>query len=169
MEEYVHGVKIKNIKEISGYGGSPDRAYFNIIYKDGSKEKMTIITKDNTSYQLVRSIQRDILIAFNEYNNIPETYLLKNEVHIRVKGEWIHFGTKCENNLQENEYLTLKEIDELRKQFKIRDEGWRQLAAITLFSIENNKIDRKVPKRYIEQLEYMGYDVDKLEYELKEE
>ena len=31
------------------------------------------------------------------------------------------------------------------------------------------KISRVIPKRYIDQLEYMGYDVSKLEYKLKED
>nr|DAU00485.1 MAG TPA: hypothetical protein [Caudoviricetes sp.] len=102
-------------------------------------------------------------------NTISETYLLENEIYIKINNQLIHFGTRCINNLQEYKYLTLKEIDILRIQFKIKDEGWRHLSAITLFSIENNKIDRKVPRRYIEQLEYMGYDISKLKYELKKE
>ena len=112
-------------------------------------------------------MKKEILEKFNEYNNIPESYLLENEVHVWINGEYVHFGTRCINNLDEYEYLTLKEIDELRKQFKIRDKGWRHLARCTLFKIEDNKVDRDIPKRYIEQLEYMGYDVSKLEYKLK--
>ena len=165
--EYIHGVKISEIKKVNGIGGSPDRAYFHILYKDSSKEIFTIVTKDKTSYKLAREMKKEILEKFNEYNNIPESYLLENEVHVWINGEYVHFGTRCINNLDEYEYLTLKEIDELRKQFKIRDKGWRHLARCTLFKIEDNKVDRDIPKRYIEQLEYMGYDVSKLEYKLK--
>ena len=32
-----------------------------------------------------------------------------------------------------------------------------------------NKVSQKIPKKYIEQLEYMGYNIDKLEYELLED
>ena len=63
----------------------------------------------------------------------------------------------------------LKEIEELRKEFKIKDEGWRHLVGITMIAIKDNKVIGSVPKRYIEQLEYMGYDTNVLEYELKEE
>ena len=56
----------------------------------------------------------------------------------------------------------------LISEFKIKDEGWRHLAAITMLIIKGNKVIGSVPKRYIEQLEYMGYDTNVLEYELKE-
>ena len=38
-----------------------------------------------------------------------------------------------------------------------------------MLTIKGNKVIGSVPKRYIEQLEYMGYDTSILEYELKEE
>ena len=119
--KYVHEVEISEIKEI------------------GAREKFTIATKDNTSYELARKMKTEILKEFNKYNNIPETYLLENEVYITINGETVHFGTRCINNLQDLEVLTLKEIDEMRKQFKIRDEGWRHLSYCQLFSIEENK------------------------------
>ena len=168
MKKYIHGVKISEVKKIYGGGGCNDRSYLHVEYKDGSKETLTIITNDKTSFKLERQMRTELLKAFNEYNNIPETFLLENEAHVRINGELVHFGTRCIDNLQQYVYLTLKEIDELRKQFKIKDEGWRHLAACTMFKIENNKIDRKVPKRYIEQLEYMGYNTSLLEYELSE-
>lgn len=168
MKNYLYGIKISEIKQIYGGGGSSDISYFHIEYKGGSKERFSIYTNDNTSFELERKIRRELLEAFNEYNNVEESYLLENEAHVRINGEWIHFGTRCINNLQEYVYLTLKEVDELRRQFKIKDGGWRHLAACTLFKIEKNRVDRRIPKRYVEQLEYMGYDVSKLEYELKD-
>ena len=77
-----------------------------------------------------------ILKEFNEYNNIPEMYLLENEVYVLINGECVHFGTRCINSLQEFEVLTLKEIGKLRKQFKIKDEGWRHASYCQLFKIE---------------------------------
>lgn len=137
--KYVHEVEISEIKEIGEICGKLSHAYFYIKYKDGSREKFTIATKDNTSYELARKMKTEILKEFNKYNNIPETYLLENEVYITINGETVHFGTRCINNLQDLEVLTLKEIDEMRKQFKIRDEGWRHLSYCQLFSIEENK------------------------------
>lgn len=166
MKEYIHGVKISDVEKIYGGGGSNNRAYFHIEYKDGSKERFVIVTNDNTSFKLEREMRTELLKAYNDYNNVPEIFLLENEAHVRINGQWVHFGTRCINNLQEYVYLTLKEIEELKKQFKIKDEGWRHLASCTLFRIEGNKINKKVPKRYIEQLEYMGYDTSLLEYEL---
>ena len=166
MKEYVNGVKISEVKEIYGIGGSADRASFHIIYKDGSKETFTIITKDNTSYKLAKEIKTEIKQAYNEYNNIPEIYLLENEIYIYINGQHTHFGTRCIDILDDYVYLTNKEVKELKKQFKIKDEGWRHLSSCTLFRIEGNKINKKVPQRYIDQLEYMGYDTSILEYEL---
>ena len=69
-------------------------------------------------------------------------------------------------------YLTNKEVEELKKEAKFscyfKDEGWRYGSYSQIFGIESNKVSGKIPKRYVEQLEYMGYDVSKLEYELKE-
>ena len=59
----------------------------------------------------------------------------KNEVHIRVNGEWIHFGTKCENNLQENKYLTLKEIGEI---LNITRERVRQIEKKAIMKLKNH-------------------------------
>lgn len=76
MKKHIHGVKISEVKEIGNTGGLPNRAYFSITYKDNSKEKFIIITNDNTSFKELRKIKSEIYKAFNEYNNIPESYLL---------------------------------------------------------------------------------------------
>ena len=169
MKEYVCGVEISKLSKIYDVSGSNERCSLTLEYKDGTREILTFITKDKTSFKECRKVKRELLIAYNEYNNIPETFLLENEAYANINGEWVHFGTRCETVLGEYICLTLKEIEELRKKFKIIDNGWRHLAGITMLTIKNNKIEKPVPKRYIEQLEYMGYDTSILEYELKKE
>ena len=168
MNEYVHGIEISNVLKIYDSFGSSSRCSLEIEYKDGNKETLTFITKDNSSFNERRKVRRELLEAYNEYNNIQETFLLENEAYANINGEIIHFGTRCKTILDDYVLLTLKEIDNLRKEFKIKDEGWRHLAAITMLTIKGNKVIGSVPKRYIEQLEYMGYDTNVLEYELEE-
>ena len=169
MNEYVHGIEISNVLKIYDSFGSSSRCSLTIEYKDGNKETLTFITKDNSSFNECRKAKRELLEAYNKYNNIQETFLLENEAYANINGEIIHFGTRCKTISDDYVLLTLKEIEELRKEFKIKDEGWRHLAAITMLIIKGNKVIGSVPKRYIEQLEYMGYDTSVLEYELKEE
>ena len=169
MKEYVHGVEISKVSRIYDSFGGSDRCSLEIEYKDGSKEILTFITKDHSSFDVCRKIRRELLEAYNEYNNIQETFLLENEAYANINGEIIHFGTRCKTILDDYVLLTLKEIEDLRKEFKIKDEGWRHLAGITMLTIKGNKVIGSIPKRYIEQLEYMGYDTSVLEYELKEE
>ena len=168
MKEYVHGVEISNVSRIYDSFGGGDRCSLTIEYKDGSEEILTFITKDHSSFNERKKVKRELLEAYNEYNNIQETFLLENEAYANINGENIHFGTRCKTILDDYVLLTLKEIDNLRKEFKIKDEGWRHLAAITMLTIKGNKVIGSVPKRYIEQLEYMGYDTNVLEYELEE-
>ena len=168
MNEYVHGIEISNVLKIYDLFGSSSRCSLTIEYKDGSKETLTFITKDNSSFNERRNVKKELLEAYNKYNNIKETFLLENEAYANINGEIIHFGTRCKTISDDYVLLTLKEIEELRKEFKIKDEGWRNLAAITMLIIKGNKVIGSVPKRYIEQLEYMGYDTNVLEYELEE-
>ena len=169
MKEYVHGVEISKVSRSDESFGGSDRCSLEIEYKDGNKEILTFITKDHSSFNERKKVKRELLEAYNEYNNIQETFLLENEAYANINGEIIHFGTRCKTILDDYVLLTLKEIEELRKEFKIKDEGWRHLAGITMLTIKGNKVIGSVPKRYIEQLEYMGYDTSVLEYELKEE
>jgi hypothetical protein len=98
-----------------------------------------------------------------------DMYILENEAHCNINGECIPFGCRVTDEDKNYQYLTLKEIDELRNQFKIKDEGWRHLCFITMLKIEGNKIihPKVVPQKYIEQLSYMGYDVTLLDYKLE--
>ena len=168
MNEYVHGIEISKVLKIYDSFGSSNRCSLTIEYKDGSKETLTFITKDNSSFDECRNVKKELLEAYNKYNNIKETFLLENEAYAKINGEIIHFGTRCKTISDDYVLLTLKEIDNLRKEFKIKDEGWRHLAYIIMLIIKDNKINGSVPKRYIEQLEYMGYDTNVLEYELEE-
>lgn len=94
---------------------------------------------------------------------------IKNSLFILINGANVYFGEKCITEDGDHVYLTLKEIETLKEQSKIIETGWRQLAYICLFEINEMKVDRPIPLRYIEQLSYMGYDVDSLSYELKTE
>lgn len=100
---------------------------------------------------------------------MDDKYYLENQIHIIINGKYVDFGIRCEDVNGNLINFTHKEIDELDKEFKIVERGWRHLASIILFSITGNKVDRKIPQRYIDQLSYMGYNVDKLEYELLED
>lgn len=106
-----------------------------------------------------------------EKKTTPEVYTLENEMDAYINGERFSFGCRCEGSQSDRYvYLTNKEIDELRKEFRIRDEGWRHLCLIIAVEIKGNKVKGgKISKRYLDQLEYMGFDISKLEYELKEE
>lgn len=100
-------------------------------------------------------------------------YIIVNDIFIDVDGKSVKFGIMAENDKTgEIICLTNKEVKELEKEAKFncsfKDEGWRYGSYSQIFGIKNNKISGKIPKRYVEQLEYMGYDISKLEYKLKE-
>ena len=122
---------------------------------------MEIITK--LQYNLIKNI----------FIGGSAMYIIVNDIFIDVDGESVKFGIMAENDKTgEIVYLTNKEVEELKKEAKFscsfKDEGWRYGSYSQIFGIEGNKVSGKIPKRYVEQLEYMGYDISKLEYELKE-
>lgn len=94
-------------------------------------------------------------------------YVLENQVFADINGESILFGYRVTDKDGKLKILTLKEIDKLRKEFKIKDTGLRHLLYIRALKIEENKVIGTIPQRYLEQLEYMGYDISKLNYTLK--
>lgn len=185
MEErkIVHGINICDVKEIGRftfelhYAEDTDKEKpwskcgFEITYKNDLKDRFVIIDSASTSTEEAREIYQDLKIAFKEHNNIPEIYTLENEMFAYINGERHAFGCRCIGDMSDRHVcLTNKEIDELRKEFRIRDEGWRHLCLIVAVEIEGNKVKGgKISKRYLDQLEYMGFDVSKLEYELKDE
>lgn len=151
MQEYWRGIKISGIKYITkgGYNsfGEP-YSYFQVFMNNGDKNTLYFEGHGAGKHR------KDLINLFNEYNNIPETYLLENEIDIRVDGESILFGYRVENNLGDYEYKTLVEIEELRKQGKIRDEGWRHLVYICLLEISKGKIVKgKLTEQYKRQLD----------------
>lgn len=172
MQEYWNEIKIADIKKIGGISRYSVRGEtfveFNVTMKDKSIHNMNFKTKSEVkNYGELK--RKELLKLYNEQNNIPETYLLENDIFLRVNDKNIHFGVRCVTILDEYVYLTNKEIEELRKGSKIKNEGWRHLLYIQPFIIKENKIDRPIPQRYIDQLEYMGYDVSELEYEISAE
>lgn len=169
MEKYIHGVKISEVESIYGGGGSCDRAYLHVLYKNGHKESFVIVTTDGTSFKLESEMRRELMEAFVEYNDIPEKYTLKNTVYATINGISEAVGMNVIDRYGFRVDLTLKEIDRLRKEFKIIDDGWREMSYINVFSIVDGKINGKISKKWIDQLEYMQYDISKLKYELKED
>ena len=81
MNEYVHGIEISNVLKIYDSFGNNSRCSLIIEYKDGSKETLTFITKDNSSFNERRKVRRELLEAYNEYNNIQETFFNKISLH----------------------------------------------------------------------------------------
>lgn len=133
--------------------------------KDGHNE--TFRFYEDLGGQEHQKVRDEIINAYNEWNNIPEMYQLMNRVFIKVNGKPIAFGERVQDQAGKSHYFTYKEIEELEKQFKIKDKGWRQLAYIELFEIKNGKCQKPISQRYVDQLEHMGYDISKLEYELE--
>ena len=183
MEKYVHGVKISDVKRITGasahynYKENEDdyswsRYEFDVEYKDEAKQKdrFVIFNTSGVSDKRAKQIHKDLKMAYNEYNNVPDIYVLENGISARINGESIDVGCRCINNLGEYIYFTNKELDKLRSEFKIKDEGWRHLAYIQAFEIEHTKVKGgKIEKKWIDQLEYMGYNISKLEYTLEQD
>ena len=70
MKEYVHGVEISKVSRIYDSFRGSNRCSLEIEYKDGNKEILTFITKDHSSFDVCRKVRRELLEAYNEYNNI---------------------------------------------------------------------------------------------------
>ncbi|PPA85006.1 hypothetical protein C4A75_09520 [Brevibacillus laterosporus] len=157
MRKYWRGICIGDIKAISGIGGrfgEETYTYFNIRMKD--KKVITLYFEDVNAYKH----RRELKSLFNEYHKIPESYLLENNIHIRVNGEIILFGCRVEDNLDDYVYKTLIELDELKSEGKIRDEGWRHMLFICPLEIENGKVIRgTITDQWQRQLDHMGIKV----------
>lgn len=175
MEKYWNGIEISNIKHVSnGCGGSYGcngnlniHEKFYIDMKDGTKHVLHYISHEGKREG--EEARVEVKKIFNEYNKIPEVYLVTNNTFIEVDGEQLEFGVQVENILGQNLYFTIKEFFDLKKQFTVKDDGGRNLSYIQKFSIQGNRVSNPIPQNYVDQLEYMGYDINKLEYELKSE
>lgn len=102
-------------------------------------------------------------------NKKYEMFTLENDTYVVINGKYIKFGCRCTTEDGKYIILTNKEIEELDKEFRIKETGMRHMMAIELFQINGRTVDRFIPKKYLEQLEYMGYNISLLDYELLEE
>lgn len=175
MTEYWNGIKISDIKDISGVGGSyrlignkEAREEFTVYMNDGKEKTLYYISNDSFGGKSPARIERrELKRILNERDNVPEIYYLYTKVYANINGQAIHVGYEVENNINEYENFSLNEIDELRKQFKIGDKGFRSLVYIQVFQIDNNKVKNPIDQKWIDQLISMGYDISKLEYTIK--
>jgi hypothetical protein len=169
MKEYWNCIKISDIDSIGGcggsYGGIETHQYFKIKMKDKSINTLHFISHEGKNEG--EKARLEIKKLFNEYNNVPETFLLYTNVYGRINGESVRVGYEVKNILDEYEYFTLNEIDTLKKQFKIKDNNERSLVYIQVFEIEANMIKNPIEERWIKQLETLGYDISLLQYTLK--
>lgn len=160
MREYWNGVKIKDIKRIGGSGGSFGKdevdVYFTVEMKDGSKHTFHYNSREKGYEKRI-----EIKTLYNEFNNIPETYLFENEADCEINGERFRYGCRMQDNLDNSVIKTNLEIAELRKVGKVRDEGWRHLAYICVIKIENNKvIHGTINDVSLAQLKACGYELE---------
>lgn len=108
-------------------------------------------------------------------------YTLINKGYAQINGGIKLFGEKIIDENGKEQFLTLLEIEELKKQGQIIDPPLRKIPYLTVICIEKEvevkangniirnkcKYPTSIPQRYVNQLEYMGYDISKLEYKLK--
>lgn len=153
MRKYWNQVEIAEIKSISGVGGSFGEEvdiYFNVHMKDGK------VVQFHYDSRIAYKKRRELKELYNEFNNVPESYQLMNRIYIQVGGVSLPFGERVDNNLDESEYKTFLEIEELTKQGKIIDNGCRQLAYISVLDIQGGKIVRgTLTDAYRKQLDAM--------------
>ncbi|ASA22567.1 hypothetical protein [Paenibacillus donghaensis] len=156
--EYWNTIKIVDIASVRGVGGrfsdQGDHTYFTVAMKDGQLHTFHYANRDAYAFR------RELKGLYNEVNKIGEYYLLENNTYIEVNGESILYGCRVENNLNDYEYKTLLEIETLRREGKIVDEGWRHLCYISLIKIQHGKVVRGViDDAAIAQIKSLGLDL----------
>lgn len=168
-------INIQDVKGISGVGGhynyttETSTEYFTVTLNSDEERYFSFTRKlDDKTARKCKDARRELKKLYNDYNKVPEMYYLYTKVFGRINGSIVHVGYEVENNLDEYEIFSLLEIDELRKQFKIGDRGFRSLVYMQAFQIDGNEIINKIDKKWIDQLKDMGYNTDILQYELKE-
>lgn len=153
------GIPIKDIARISGVGCWTENGkrfdYFLINMNDNERE-YKMVYEDCYKRNEERT---EVYTMYNEYHNVPETYELENEIHAWINGNFVYVGTRVENNIGNYEYKMLYEIEELRKQGKITDNGRRHMVGITAFEIVNNVPKKPLKPEHIQQLKNMGYKI----------
>jgi hypothetical protein len=101
-------------------------------------------------------------------NDKVDTYYLYTDVFGIINSTPIKVGYQVKYDSDKYKIFTFNEVEELRKQFKIGDNGFRTLVFISAFEIKGNKIVRPefISQRWIDQLISLGYDVSKLQYNI---
>lgn len=93
-------------------------------------------------------------------------YRLRNNIFANINGERILVGCTAYDDNDKCHYLTNLEINDLRKELQIYDDGSRTLAYIEIINIQGRtikNISKENPEKWIRQLEYLGYDISLLE------
>lgn len=160
MIKYWNGIKIEDIKNVGGPGGSFSKdevdVYFTITMKDGSKH-----TFHYNSREKGYGKRNEIKALYNEFNDVSESYLFTNTAFCEINGERFIYGHEMKDILDNSVIKSNLEIDELRKVGKVRDEGWRNLSYICVIKIENNKVIRgTINDVSLAQLKDLGYEVE---------
>ncbi|MFJ8247379.1 hypothetical protein [Peribacillus asahii] len=159
MKKYWNSLLLKDIEKVGGVGGrfgtENMNIYFTVLMKDGQKHHFHYDSR--RAYDERRELKK----LFNEVNNVPEYYLLENEMFLEVGSSRFSFGCRVNNNLDESEYLTNTQIERLKRQGKIRDEGWRHLAYICPLRIENKKVVHgELTEAFKEELDALGVEYE---------
>ena len=94
-------------------------------------------------------------------------YIIKNDVFASINGKSVKFGVRVCSDKNKISTLTLKEVEKLEREFKIKYSGSQQLSYIQTLEIVDGVVVGEISERYLDQLKYMGYDTSKLEYVLK--
>lgn len=169
MTEF-RGVKLEDIDHIATGGKWWSEGLLTVKYfiklKDGTEEEVEF---EGTSEEVdkFRAELKKVKSKIADLNNIPEQYTVKNTVYVKINGNSVPFGKYCLNRTDERVILTNKEVDKFDKQFKMIYPKFTELSYCQCFSIDNGKASKPLPQRYIDNLEYMGYDLSCLEYELE--
>ncbi len=171
METY-RGVRLEEIESISRGrtwhdGHLLGQTYF-INLKDGT-EKMIEYLGTREDIDAFNKEIKEVRTKIADLNNVPEQYTVNNTVYIDINGNSVPFGKQCTDRTGERLILTNKEVDMLDKQFKMSYPKFSELTYCQCFGIKNGKASGPLPQRYVDNLEYMGYDISCLDYELKEE
>lgn len=153
------GIPIKDIARISGAGCWTENGkrfdYFLINMNDNERE-YKMVYEDCHKRNEERT---EVYTMYNEYHNVPESYLIQNTVFAMVNGVRVKVGMKVRTNIGTDKYLMDYEIEKLRREGKIEDSGRRQMAYIQAFEILANKPTKELKPEYIKQLKHMGYKI----------
>jgi hypothetical protein len=101
----------------------------------------------------------EFFTMFVQYHEVPESYLIKNDVFARINGQSIRIGKYVRTIIGTSKYLMNYEVEKLRREGKIEDNGRRQMSYIQAFELVANKPTKELKPEYIKQLKIMGYKI----------